>query len=172
VPVRAGPYRRRARSSWIDRQHFLVAEVIDDAAAEVRPVSTRVRIVAEAPDELEGSGDPERIHEVLTNLLTNAVRHSPAGGEILVRGAATPGGVRIDVIDHGAGVPPDDIERIFDRFYRVDAARRPEAGGAGLGLVIARSIVELHGGSIRAESRMPGGCRIIFELISLTVCTV
>jgi signal transduction histidine kinase len=150
----------------IDRQHFLVAEVIDDAAAEVRPVSTRVRIVAEVTDGLEGSGDPERIHEVLTNLLTNAVRHSPAGGEVRVRGAAMPGGVRIDVTDHGAGVPADDIERIFDRFYRVDAARRPQAGGAGLGLAIARSIVELHGGSIRAESQLPGGCRIIFELPS------
>ena len=75
-----------------------------------------------------------------------------------------PGCVRIEVSDEGTGVPPDDIERIFDRFYRVDAARRSGAGGAGLGLAIARSIVELHGGSIRAESQMPAGCRIVFDL--------
>jgi signal transduction histidine kinase len=77
-----------------------------------------------------------------------------------------PGGVRIEVSDEGIGVPPDDIERIFDRFYRVDAARGSGAGGTGLGLAIARSIVELHGGSIRAESQTPTGCRIVFDLPS------
>ena len=148
----------------IDRQNFLVSEVIQDAAAEVRPVNTDVRIVTEAVNGLVGAGDPERIHEVLTNLLTNAVRHSPAGGEVKIRGAPIPGGVRIEVSDAGIGVPPDDIERIFDRFYRVDAARTSGAGGAGLGLAIARSIAELHGGSIRAESQVPTGCRIVFDL--------
>jgi signal transduction histidine kinase len=103
---------------------------------------------------------------VLTNLLSNAVRHSPAGGEVRVTGAAVPGGIRFEVSDQGAGVPAGDVERIFERFYRVDAARESGAGGAGLGLAIARSIVELHGGSIRAESRLPSGCRVIFNLPS------
>lgn len=147
----------------IDRQMFLVSEVIEDAAAEVRPVNTEVRIVVDVDSGLVGAGDPERIHEALTNLLTNAVRHSPAGGEVKVRGAPMPGGVRIEVADEGIGVPPADIERIFDRFYRVDAARTSEAGGAGLGLAIARSIAELHGGSIRAEPQMPAGCRIVLD---------
>jgi signal transduction histidine kinase len=151
---------------WIDRQTFLVAEVIEDAAAEVRPVDGDVRIVTEVDNGLVGAGDPERIHEVLTNLLTNAVRHSPAGGAVKVRAAPVPGGVQIEIGDDGMGVPPEDIERIFDRFYRVDAARRSGTGGAGLGLAIARSIVELHGGSIRAESQMPAGCRIVFDLPS------
>lgn len=150
----------------IDRQSFLVAEVVEDAAAEVRPVTTDVRIVTEVDHELVGAGDPDRIHEVLTNLLTNAVRHSPAGGTVRVRGAPVPGGVRIEVGDEGAGVPAADLERIFERFYRVDAARRSGAGGAGLGLAIARSIVELHGGSIRAESQRPAGCRIVLDLPS------
>jgi len=150
----------------IARQDFLVSQIIEDAAAEVRPVNTDVHIVAEVDNGLVGAGDPERIHEVLTNLLTNAVRHSPAGGEVKVRGAPMPGCVRIEVSDEGTGVPPDDIERIFDRFYRVDAARRSGAGGAGLGLAIAPPIVELHGGSIRAESQKPTGCRIVFDLPS------
>jgi signal transduction histidine kinase len=150
----------------IDRQHFAVSEVIGDAAAEVAPVRADVRIEAEADSGLTGSGDPARIHEVLTNLLSNALRHSPAGGQVRVSGTATPGGVRFEVSDEGAGVPPGDIERIFERFYRVDAARESGAGGAGLGLAIARSIVELHGGSIRAESRRPSGSRIIFDLPS------
>lgn len=148
----------------IGRQSFLVSEVIEEAVAEVRPVDADVRIVTDVAGGLAGAGDPERIHEVVTNLLTNAVRHSPAGGEVTVRGAPTPGGVQIEVSDEGAGVPTGDLERIFDRFYRVDAARRSGAGGAGLGLAIARSIVELHGGSIRAEPRIPAGCRIVFDL--------
>src|SRR6185437_4258717 len=123
-----------------------------------------VRIVAELDEGLAFTGDPERIHEVLTNLLTNAIRHSPAGGEVRVRGAPSAGGVRFEVSDDGAGIPPDEIERIFDRFYRVDAARGSNSGGAGLGLAIARSIVELHGGSIRAEARQPSGCRIVLDL--------
>jgi signal transduction histidine kinase len=115
-------------------------------------------------DGLAGSGDPERIHEVLTNLLTNAVRHSPAGGRVDVRAAPLPAGFRVEVSDQGAGVPPDDIDRIFDRFYRVDAARGSGQGGAGIGLAIARSIVELHGGVIWAQARSPAGCRVVFEI--------
>jgi len=161
----------------IDPQDFCVVELIDDAVAEVAPVTSCVRIVADVEPALTGHGDPAQIHEVLTNLLTNAVRHSPAGGEVQVRAASTAGGsggpsprastaagIRIEVSDEGAGVPAEDIERIFDRFYRVDAARGSGGGGAGLGLAIARSIVDLHGGSIRAEARDPTGCRIVLDL--------
>jgi signal transduction histidine kinase len=150
----------------LDRQDFLAADVVGAAVAEVSPVDSDVRIVAELDEGLGVIGDPDRVHEVLTNLLTNAVRHSPAGGEVRVRGAPSARGVRFEVCDEGTGVPSSEVERIFDRFYRVDAARDSDSGGAGLGLAIARSIVELHGGSIRAESRLPAGCRIIFELPS------
>jgi signal transduction histidine kinase len=148
----------------IDRQEFKVRELVEDAVAEVGPVSNAVRIVPEVADGLAGTGDPERIHEVLTNLLTNAVRHSPAGGQVSVRASPITDGFRVEVSDEGAGVPPADIGRIFDRFYRVDAARGSGAGGAGLGLAIARSIVELHGGSIWAAPQSPAGCRVVFEL--------
>ncbi len=149
----------------IDRSEFAVGEVIADAAAEVSPVSPEVRIVTDVDGGLVTAGDPERIHEVLTNLLTNAVRHSPAAGQVTVTATATPaGGVRIEVADHGTGVPTEAVERIFDRFYRVETGPRPGSGGAGLGLAIARSIIELHGGSIRAEPRRPAGCRIIVDL--------
>jgi signal transduction histidine kinase len=148
----------------LDRQAICLRSVIEDAAAEVRPVNPDVRIVTEVPDGLKGVADPERIHEVLTNLLTNAVRHSPAGGRVVVRGTPVQEGVRVEVCDEGTGIPSGDLERIFDRFYRVNSARASGSGGAGLGLAIARSIVELHGGSIRAESRRPSGCRVIFYL--------
>jgi signal transduction histidine kinase len=148
----------------IDRQRFCVLDVVEDAAAEVRPVNTDVRIITDVSDGLIGVGDMGRIHEVLTNLLTNAIRHSPAGSQIQVRGEATGAGVSIEVLDQGTGVPADDLERIFDRFYRVNGARPAGSGGAGLGLAIARSIIELHGGSIKAEPRPPAGCRITFDL--------
>jgi len=151
----------------IDPQEFKVVEAVEDAAAEVQPVSGDVRIIAEVRDGLTGLGDPERIHEVLTNLLCNAVRHSPPGGQVTVRGSPAPGGIRIEVSDEGPGVPPGQLDRIFDRFYRVDAARGSGAGGAGLGLAISRSIVELHGGSIRAQpGPQSSGCLITFDLPS------
>ena len=150
----------------IEPQDFCVADVVDDAVAEVAPVTSCVRIVAEVEPSLAGRGDPDQIHEVLTNLLTNAVRHSPAGGKVQVRAVSVLGGIRIEVSDEGAGVPAEHIERIFDRFYRVDASRGAGGGGAGLGLAIARSIVDLHGGSIRAEARPPTGCRIVLDLPS------
>jgi signal transduction histidine kinase len=148
----------------IDRQSFCVRDIIEDAIAEVRPINAGVRIVAQVNEGLIGIGDSGRIHEVLTNLLTNAVRYSPAGAEVKVRGGPTPDGVRIAVSDQGAGLPPDDLERIFDRFYRVNVARESGSGGAGLGLAIAKSIVKLHGGSIRAEPALPVGCRIVVDL--------
>jgi signal transduction histidine kinase len=149
----------------IERREFKIGEAVEDAAAEVRPVGGDVRIVTEIGDGLTGLGDPERIHQVLTNLLANAVRHSPPGGQVTVRGEPVPGGIRIGVSDTGTGVPPGQLERIFDRFYRVDAARGSGAGGAGLGLAIARSIVELHGGTIRAApGPQSSGCYITFDL--------
>lgn len=107
----------------LDRQDFMAAEVVGAAVAEVSFVGSDVRIVAELDDWLAVTGDPERIHQVLTNLLTNAVRHSPAGADVRVWGAPSARGVQFEVSDEGTGVPPDEIERIFDRFYRVDAAR-------------------------------------------------
>ena len=150
----------------LDRQDFPAAEVVAAAMAEISPVGLDVRIVAELSDGLTVTGDLERIHEVLTNLLSNAVRHSPPGAEVRIRGAPSDRGARFEVNDEGSGIPPGEVERIFDRFYRVDAARASESGGAGLGLAIARSIVDLHGGTIRAESRLPAGFSVSFEIPS------
>jgi len=81
-----------------------------------------------------------------------------------VKAGAGPRGIQIEVSDQGPGVPAEELERIFDRFHRSDAARRRGEGGAGLGLAIARSIVELHGGSIWAEPRAPSGLRVVVAL--------
>jgi signal transduction histidine kinase len=112
--------------------------------------------------------DPDRMLQVLNNLLANALFHAPAGGRILIRGTMTSSGIRLIVQDSGPGFPPEDVGRVFDRFYRSDNARRREDGGSGLGLTIARSIVEAHGGTIEAQNTHGEGAAIIIELPRLT----
>lgn len=100
--------------------------------------------------------DPLRLGQVLTNLLDNALRHTPAGGSVSVTAHATDHEVVVAVSDTGDGIPPDHVTRVFDRFYRLDAARDRGHGGAGIGLAIAKALVEAHGGTIRADSAGAG----------------
>jgi two-component system phosphate regulon sensor histidine kinase PhoR len=102
-------------------------------------------------------GDARRLSEILQNLLDNAVQYTPEGGQIAVRASAEAPWVRIAVADTGIGIPSDQRQRIFERFYRVDAARSREAGGTGLGLSIARHLAEAHGGRIEVESEVGRG---------------
>jgi signal transduction histidine kinase len=108
----------------------------------------------------------QKAGRVLGNLLSNALRHTPEGGTVRVKAERAPGAVRVEVRDSGAGIPPEDLGRIFERFYRGDAARArvPTSTGAGLGLAIARGIVEAHGGTIWAENAEGGGARFVFTL--------
>jgi signal transduction histidine kinase len=101
---------------------------------------------------------------MLLNLLDNAVKYTPEGGEIQLVLASQNGNVRITVHDTGIGIPENDQTRIFDRFYRVDKARSRALGGAGLGLSIARWIVEAHAGTIQVESTPGSGSTFIVEL--------
>lgn len=100
--------------------------------------------------------DRQRLMQVLQNLLTNALRHTPAGGAITVTVAAAAAGVEIAVQDSGDGIAAEHLPHVFDRFYRTDAARDRDAGGAGLGLAIVRALVEAHGGAVRVASAGPG----------------
>lgn len=108
--------------------------------------------------------DPDRLTQVLRNLVRNAVAHTGPGGRIAVVAAARDGWLRIAVSDDGPGIPPAHLEHVFERFYRVDEDRARERGGAGLGLPIARAIVEAHGGRIRADSGAGTGTTITLEL--------
>jgi two-component system sensor histidine kinase BaeS len=101
---------------------------------------------------------------VLGNLIENAVRHSPPGGDVDVGARVSAGRVVVTVADSGEGIAPEELARVFDRFYRADPSRTRATGGGGLGLTIARKIVEAHGGEIRAESVEGQGSRFIFEL--------
>jgi signal transduction histidine kinase len=150
----------------LQRQAFELRPVLEEAAGESRlhaPPEVRVEVAVDSPGLL-ADGDPERVHQVVANLLENAVRHSPAGGRVRVTARPDRGRVAIEVTDEGPGIPEEEASRVFERFYRADPARASSDGGAGLGLAIARWIVDLHGGDIRAERRDPTGCRMVVVL--------
>ena len=137
-----------------------------DAADELRAARERfltqaqqrgVEIRAEAgPGSLRVRVDTGRLAQILDNLLSNAIRHSPVGGAVTVSAEGTDEGVTVAVTDQGPGLTADQLERVFERFYRVDASRSRALGGSGIGLAIARALAEAMGGSVRAESRGPG----------------
>lgn len=137
----------------LHRQRVAPSELVDAAATgfEVRAAEAQVRVRTEVPDLPDVDVDPVRIGEVLSNLLSNAVRHTPVGGEILVAASSTPEGVELSVRDSGPGIPRDQLPHVFDRF-----SKSPDSPGAGLGLAIAKSLVEAHGGTIRAATGADG----------------
>jgi signal transduction histidine kinase len=149
----------------LQKRAFDVLPVLEDAAAEARLQAPEVSVhVSGVGHDLWADGDPERIHQVVANLLENAVRHSPVGGRVEVRASRDRGRIAIEVLDRGPGIPEEEATRVFERFYRADTARSSSDGGAGLGLAIARWIVDLHSGDIRAERRAPTGCRMVVLL--------
>ena len=109
-------------------------------------------------------GDRERLSQVLDNLLHNAVKFSPNGGRITVRIQDLEDSVQVSVQDTGIGIPPDKLERIFERFYQVDGSTRRRFGGMGLGLAIVKRIVEAHGGRVWAESELGKGSTFYFTI--------
>ncbi|GAC1315586.1 MAG: hypothetical protein NVSMB12_11470 [Acidimicrobiales bacterium] len=166
------------------RLHALTRDVLDTASIEAgelpysfEPVDLRSAVgaavdalppgdhrvrVGGADGPLAVRADPERIQQVLTNLLDNAVKNSPTGSEIEIRTAATPvGEALVEVSDRGAGMVEDELERAFDKFTR---GRHPTTRGTGLGLYISRQIVDAHGGRIWAERRPGGGTTVSFAL--------
>ena len=108
--------------------------------------------------------DPQRIGQVVANLVANAVKFTGRGGSVAVDVAATADGARIDVVDTGVGIEAAELPFIFDRFYRGSRANEARGSGSGLGLAIARSIVEMHGGGIEVESRVGSGSRFSVSL--------
>jgi signal transduction histidine kinase len=151
--------------SWTMRQVELHDLIGDTVAAMRAPADERgVTVAAELPaGELVARANAEKLQRVLFNLIQNAIRHTPADGSVTVRARAVGSGVEVEVADDGEGVPAGDDERVFEAFYRGDAARGED--GAGLGLAISRAIVEAHGGRIWLEDGSPG-TRVHFTLKS------
>jgi signal transduction histidine kinase len=149
----------------LDRREFDVEPMLQHAIAESQLNSPNVAMsVVVEPEDLMVDADAERLHQVVANLVENAVRHSPASGRVTVVARGMGQQVQFEVSDDGPGIPDADASRVFERFYRSDTARSSFNGGAGLGLAIARWIVDLHGGEIHPEHREPHGCRMVVTI--------
>lgn len=135
-----------------------LAELVRDMAQEVRPVAINhdVHLETEAPPTLDITGDVQRLRQLLLILLDNAIIHTPKGGRIDIRLTQEGDRAQVQVRDTGSGIPSEHVPHIFERFYRADEARTRGEGGAGLGLAIAREIVEAHGGRIAVDSQAGG----------------
>jgi signal transduction histidine kinase len=154
----------------LERRAFPLAPLLERVVDESRVNADRgldrdVRLaISVEPIGLLVNGDAERVHQVVGNLVDNAIRHSPDGGRVSVEARDEKGSVRIEVADQGPGIPEGQAQRVFERFYRADPARSSTDGGTGLGLAIAHWIVDLHGGEIHVERNEPSGCRMVVAL--------
>ena len=141
-----------------------LTELIRKAVAPYRVESRKHAFVLNLPAQpLVTALDPGKIGQVLDNLLSNAVKYSPAGGTIHIDCLTPTAGISVSIADEGIGMTPEQMEHMFDKFYRADASNTA-VGGLGLGMGIAKGIVEAHGGRIYVESRLGQGSRVTFEL--------
>ncbi len=155
----------------LDLELASLVEVVSRSVEAFRPQAQAKGVhiaFAPGPDratpERQVDIDRTRIEQVMSNLLQNAITHTPAEGRIDVAIEESEEAVSVTVADTGEGIPSDDLPHVFDRLYRVDPSRTRSTGGAGLGLTIAKQLVEAHGGTIRVESTLGEGSRFIFSL--------
>jgi signal transduction histidine kinase len=149
------------------KEPLILNEVVSDCVRAARLLGSRKALQVElenSSNELTLYGDEELLRRMLLNLLDNAVKYTPAGGEISVVLARQNGNARLVVRDTGIGIPFAEQSNVFDRFYRVDKARSRSQGGTGLGLSIVSWIVEAHDGTVTLESTPEKGSKFIVEL--------
>jgi signal transduction histidine kinase len=149
----------------IDRRECDLASAIAGAVDTVRPIAADAGVlITVAPVTARLHADPERVSQVIVNLLANAVRFSPRGGTVSVTASEEPGGVRVTIDDQGPGVPPPFRTVIFEPFRQVQGSAAHKKGGTGLGLAISSAIVTAHGGTIEVGDAPGGGARFSFTL--------
>jgi signal transduction histidine kinase len=136
------------------RQEVDVGRAIEAAVALARPAAAEKDLgwAVEVAPTLSARANPDHLAQVLSNLLQNAVRYTPAGGTISIRADERPSDVLVTVLNTGATIDPDELPRVFERFYRIDRSRDRRSGGAGIGLAIVKQLVELAGGRVGAQS--------------------
>lgn len=151
----------------LDKQPGSLADLVSDTIEAFSAVAARQGVTLRgdvAPGTDPVTMDVQKVARVLNNLLDNALRHTPAGGVVEVGVAPKETGVIVEVSDTGEGINPEDLPRVFERFYRGEKSRNRATGGAGLGLAISKGIVEAHGGDIGVASKPGAGTRIWFSL--------
>jgi two-component system sensor histidine kinase BaeS len=156
----------------LDRTQLDVGEVLSSVAAgfEARAEAGNVRVDVVVAAALMVAADPVRLRQIVGALVDNALQHTPEGGTVrlgatrLSRGGGQPDVIRVAVEDTGAGIPPEALPRIFERYFQAGPSRSRHPGTSGLGLSIVRALAEAHGGTVGAENRTEGGARLWFEL--------
>jgi signal transduction histidine kinase len=146
-------------------QPVLLPRLAGDVVNEIAHKCRKHRFLVDFPEAMPiVEADPERLAEVLRNLLDNAVKYSPTGGLVVIRGESVPGEVIISIADQGIGIAPEDLNRLFEKYFRAKTSVGHHVIGSGLGLPIARTIVESHGGRIWAESQVDRGTTMYFTI--------
>lgn len=151
----------------VARHEISVVTCIDEAVDRMRDLASQACVALDrdvAPSLPMAVGDTLRVAQILDNLLSNALRYTPAGGHVVVGATADDDYIRCFVQDDGPGIGPEDVPFIFERFYRADPSRRRASGGSGLGLAIVKSLVEVQGGSVSVESKPGRGSRFTWTL--------
>ncbi len=158
--------RSDANQSELKLSLVSVNELITAVAEQFVPLAEMegITLQAEISEQLELTADRERLHQLLVILLDNAIKYTPPPGKIFVTATKHGSNILVAVEDSGQGIPPEDLHRVFDRFYRSDKARSREKGGTGLGLAIAKWIVDKHGGKITVESKLGSGTKFSIVL--------
>lgn len=150
----------------LEPQPVMLPKLSKETINEIAHRTDDHRFMVDFPDDFPiVDADPDRIRQVLRNLLDNAWKYSPDGGLIITRGELAQGEIIVSVADQGVGISPEHLNRLFDKFFRVDSGLGHHVVGSGLGLPISRTIVEAHGGRIWAESKVGQGTTLYFTLL-------
>ena len=157
--------RLESRTDALDLEPVALEPFLRNIMREWAPkLQDRKPVIDVEPGLDTMEADPFRMEQVIGNLLENAIKYSPPGAEIAFRARTVEDRLELRVTDNGIGIPPADLPRVFERFYRVDKARGRDAGGTGLGLSIVKHIIGLHGGEVHAESTFGSGTSIVIRL--------
>lgn len=150
----------------LDLQPVNVAALVTHTVDKLQPLAqgSGLLLNQQTPSDVWVTADRDRLEQVLTNLIDNALKYTPSGGRVDVRVARAQREVEISVSDTGQGIGPADLPHVFERFYRADRSRTRGSGGTGLGLAIARHIIEAHGGRIRVDSLLNKGTTFLFTI--------
>ncbi len=151
----------------LNKTTFSLKDMINDVVSTMTLVANekghrlQFEAIAEIPDYY---GDRDKLEQVLYNIISNSIKYTPNGGKITIKAGRLYSDFFVEVKDNGIGIPEKDLDRIFERFYRVDKARSRELGGTGLGLAISKSIIDAHDGTIKVDSKVGEGTKVIISL--------